>query len=194
MPRPLLVVVSGPPGAGKTALAQRLAEDLGLPLLNKDGFKETLYDSLGWSDLDWSRRLGRASVELLFHSADRLLAAGVSLIVEANFLADLSCQPLRDLQTRYQAAACQVLCFGDAEVIARRFLARIERGERHPGHGDPPTLHELRRLIGTGRGEPLCLDGPVIELDTTDFSRLNLAALTQTISERLASAVAVGRA
>jgi hypothetical protein len=121
-------------------------------------------------------------------------ARGVSVIVESNFSADLSCQPLRDLQTSYQAAACQVLCFGDAEVIAPRFLARIESGERHPGHGDPPTLHELRRLIGTGRAEQLCLEGHVIELDTTDFSTLNPQALARTISDLWPAPLAAERA
>jgi predicted kinase len=120
MPRPVMVVISGPPGVGKTVLAERLAEDLGLPLLNKDGFKEVLYDALGWTDLESSQRLGRAAMELLFHTAGRLLAAGVSLIVEANFSADLSRQEFKDLQTRHRAAACQILCSADPEVVAAR--------------------------------------------------------------------------
>jgi hypothetical protein len=93
--------------------------------------------------------------------------------------------------TRNRAAACQVVCFGDPEVLARRFLERIERGERHPGHADQPTLSESRGSFGTGRGERLCLDGPVIELDTTDFSILDMRPLGRTISELLPSPVAV---
>lgn len=41
-----IVLVSGAPGAGKTTIAQPLAEALGFPLLSKDHIKETLYDSL----------------------------------------------------------------------------------------------------------------------------------------------------
>src|SRR5438067_427180 len=119
--RPLLVVVSGPPGAGKTSLGRQIALYLGLPFLNKDGFKEVLFETLGWSDRGWSRRLGRASMLLLFHATERLLAAGASVVIEANFDADLSCQELRTLQQRYAADACQIQCVGDGEVFVRRF-------------------------------------------------------------------------
>ncbi|MBU0491478.1 MAG: hypothetical protein KKA73_26435 [Chloroflexi bacterium] len=39
--------------------ARRIVRDLGLPMLAQDDFKEILFDSLGWSDQVWSRRLHR---------------------------------------------------------------------------------------------------------------------------------------
>jgi predicted kinase len=84
---PLLVLVTGPPGGGKTALAAPLARGLGLPLLSKDELKESLFDSLGTGDPEWSRRLGRAAVALLFVVAARELEAGRSLVLEANLVA-----------------------------------------------------------------------------------------------------------
>ena len=41
-PAPLFVVVSGPPGSGKSAVAEPLARELGLPLIAKDTIKEAL--------------------------------------------------------------------------------------------------------------------------------------------------------
>ena len=63
------VVVSGPPAAGKSSLAPRLAAALDLPLLAKDVIKDALADALGASDLPRSRELGRAAVHVLLATA-----------------------------------------------------------------------------------------------------------------------------
>ena len=60
------IVVSGLPGSGKTALARALAGELRIPLLSKDVIKEALYDGLGIGDVEWSKRLGRASMDVPF--------------------------------------------------------------------------------------------------------------------------------
>ncbi len=52
---PLWVIVTGPPAAGKTTLVRRIAQDLRIPLFEKDVFKDVLYQTLGFGDKDWSR-------------------------------------------------------------------------------------------------------------------------------------------
>lgn len=72
------VVVSGPPGSGKSTLAAGLASQLGLPLLGKDIIKEALMDSLGASTIDESRRVGGASISVLFALATATSNGGSS--------------------------------------------------------------------------------------------------------------------
>src|SRR5947209_8957094 len=90
---PVVVVVTGAPGSGKTTLAARLAPALGRPLFAKDAVKETLYETLGAPTVEESRRLGRATFGLLYAMAGWLLDAGTGLVLEANFTREWSTTP-----------------------------------------------------------------------------------------------------
>src|SRR5438552_305480 len=82
---PSLVVVTGPPAAGKTTIADALAARLGWPLIAKDPLKEVLADALGVRGRDASQELGVATFDVLFHVLAQLLGSGVSVIAEGNF-------------------------------------------------------------------------------------------------------------
>ncbi len=59
------IIISGPPGAGKTTIGKLLSKELSLPFFYKDEIKESLFDTLGWSDAEWSKKLGVASMKIL---------------------------------------------------------------------------------------------------------------------------------
>lgn len=129
-----IILITGHPATGKTTLAHSLAQELGLPLLYRDGLKETLADNLGWSTEEWSLKLGAATWELLYHLVESLLRANVSHIVESNFPPSRATPRWQQLMAQYPLQMIQVRCEADPMIVAQRHQARQERGERHPIH------------------------------------------------------------
>lgn len=129
-----VILITGHPATGKTTLAHYLAQALGWPLLYRDGLKEKLADTLGWSDDEWSLKLGAATWELLYHLVETLLRAQVAHIVESNFTSTYATPRWQALMTQYPLRIIQIRCEGDPVITAQRHQARKERGERHPIH------------------------------------------------------------
>jgi predicted kinase len=186
MKKPLLIIVSGPPCTGKTALGRRLAKQLSLPFINKDGIKESLFDTLGWKDRGWSQQLGRASSELLWYFAETQLAAAHSLIIESNFDPTFATSRLLALKATVDFEPFQVQCIAAGDILFQRFKARAESGERHPGHVDHLNYAEWQATLRLNRHDALEIGGSVIEIDTTDFQQIDYDSLITTVPLALA--------
>ena len=175
---PLLIVVSGAPGTGKTTLARRVAGEFGLPLISRDSIKETLFDTLGWSDREWSKRLGLASIELLFKLIEVQLEARKTLVAESNFYGHLDGPRFDDLRDRYEFELLELHCITpDLETLIARYEARMASGQRHPGHVELPGHRELKRGLAEGTWEPVTNGGRLVRVDTTDLAAIDYERL-----------------
>lgn len=185
MSRPLVVIVTGPAAAGKTVLGKRLAEALKLPFINKDEFKEILFDTLGWDNRQCFEPLDAASFEMVFHVLESQLQAGKSVVVETAFVPQDHTARFLDLRDAYDYEPVQILCDADEEILFRRFRGRIESGERHPGHADHLTSYaqftELLRERGYGA---LNIGGLLIEIDMAGFDAVDVEDLVRAIRKR----------
>ncbi len=106
--QPVVIVITGLPCTGKTTIGERIATQLNIPFLHKDGFKEVLFDSLGCGDRAWSSRLSKASFELLFYSVEANIACGRSVILEGNFREQEHSEQLNRIASVYQCRICQL--------------------------------------------------------------------------------------
>ena len=177
-----LIIVTGQPASGKSTLAAWLGQQLALPVIGKDGIKEILFAEMGWQDRDWSKQLGRASVEILYHLAHTLLGAGTSLILDNAFHPELASPQLQTLIQKHQARAIQIICQAPSEVLFHRFRQRAESGQRHEGHVDLLSLAELRASLQQQRPVQLQIEGAVIPVDTTDFATVDYGTILEQVS------------
>ena len=171
MSKPLVVLVSGAPGSGKSAQLRELAPKLGLPVIAKDDIKESLGDSLGVGDLEWSRQLGAATWDLLFLLYEKLLAGGASFIAESNFSTRHHPGRFRELMQRYPFVAVEIHCYAEPSVLAERFRGRQARGERHPVHHGAAfeadaTSEQVAEVFATLGHVPLELSEHLFQVDT----------------------------
>jgi len=167
-----LILISGSAAAGKTSLANVLSEKLNLPYFSKDQIKESLFDSLGWSDKEWSQKLGMAAIKLLYVIAESEMSAGRVFIIESNFKDKIDTVQIEQLSRKYGYQVLEFHCFARMEMLIARFKERVVTNRRHPGHVDhlfsesyfDPTVFK-----------PMTLGA--IKVDTSDFAKLDYSEL-----------------
>ncbi|KQX65904.1 MULTISPECIES: AAA family ATPase [unclassified Paenibacillus] len=170
MVKPLLIIVNGLPGTGKTTLAKRLAAEMRFPLFSRDGIYETLFDALDCQNNGCPPLIGPSTFTLLYAYANSLLKVGQSLVIEGFFgRPELRSAEFLQLKLTSDFQPFQILCKTDGEVLLDRFLKRMSTVERHIGHHDQEWIEEEQnkeRLL-QGHLTPLSLGGTVVEIDTT---------------------------
>ena len=137
--RPVLVVVSGLPGTGKSRLCQELSRRSGAVVLESDALRRRLFPRP-----TYSRQESRRLFDLIHAAVERLLRQGVSCILDATNLAERHRQPLYEI-----AAACAAeLLLVEVTAPAAVALARLQQRAATPGslsEADAAVYQRMRR-------------------------------------------------
>ena len=101
-PRPAVIAIGGPPGAGKTTLTARLSSDLGIPRLSSDTIGRIITRSEGIRggavEAYW------IAYDVLFGLCDEFVRAGGPAILDINLGHDFQWQQLARLRERHPTA------------------------------------------------------------------------------------------
>jgi predicted kinase len=177
-----LVVVSGLPCSGKSKVAERLGAELRWPLLCKDTYKELLFDTLGYSDRAWSKRVSGAAYALQFEHSAHLIAGDVSHVLEGNFRW-VEHQARFVTLAKCDVSLLQVHCHAQPAALIERFRVRARSGTRHPGHVDIESLKEIESELAQAQQHPLPLSGKIVDCDTSDDWQTAIDRAVQTVKE-----------
>lgn len=173
--RPLLILISGSPGSGKTTLGRRLSEATRLPHLNRDEI---------WTGLRLTHQRGAPEAVLTrgivaeYGAIEHLLAVGVSLIADGTLYRgefEGNVRRLRDL--------AEVV---NLHVRSNRAAERFEKRERLRSQPAEELERKLRKIveIEAAVAEPLELSCRVIEVANEDDFDPSVEQLAQELVYR----------
>jgi predicted kinase len=173
IPLPVLVVVSGPMGTGKTTLAHRLASALGCPAICRDEIKEGMMHATPGFVPSEGDELTRRTLPVFFGVLELLLTAGVTTVAEAAFQDKVWRPRLEPLLPRAQVRI--VHCVVDADLAFERSLRRGRENPLRRAHPDPSSpAGAVQRHLAFDR---VRLPVPWLEVDTTDGYRPGLSEI-----------------
>jgi predicted kinase len=84
--KPLLIIVSGRPGSGKTTLARKISNTLSYPLISRDEINKGIFHTFNHDhELANKEFVAKATFDTFFRVIELLLSSCVTLVAEAAF-------------------------------------------------------------------------------------------------------------
>ena len=177
MNKPLLVIVTGRPGSGKTTLAHALAREICCPVFCRDEFKEGLCVTEQKKHTELPPDTNGKVYEVFFRAVELVLQARMSLVAEAAFQHKLWAPKLTPLLEFADIRI--VVCSVDSHAARSRFIERgLANPRREQFHRDT-AVHAAKEGIAllVGNYDPPRLPVPTLHVDTTNGYQPDMASI-----------------
>ena len=194
-----VIVLAGMLASGKSTLSKHISNAFSYPVLEKDGIKEEIFDTVGFKCYTEKRNCDHAANAVLLHVLEAVLKSGGSAILDNNFDVQ-SAARLDALLERYGANCITVFLGGETEAFYQRYVERDRLHLRHPGHvvqeryplaeGDSPD-HTMSReefdekFVKRGMTD-IKIRGHRIDIDATYPEKIDIVGIIEQIKGLLA--------
>lgn len=164
--KPLLLVVRGLMGTGKSTLAELLSESLGAELVQTDVLRRTVFQTnnrtVDYGEGIYHARNRDRVYEEMFSRTDAALHEGVSVVLDGTFLTCRLRERAASLAAKHRVRFLIVNCHCRDAVVRRRITRRLAHGES-ASDARPELLDKQRN-----EEEPVRSDQPQCAVDTTN--------------------------
>lgn len=165
-------------------MATEISNAVSVPLFTKDEIKIEILKKFGKKDRAWDVQVGIMAVQFQIQVAENLLAKNQCVILESNYKEEFDAPLLRHLLEKTSAKCLQIVCGAEGSVLIERFRQRETTPERDALYF-PTNVEEFIPKLKKGFNDPLRLPGKVISVDTTDFFRVELASIIDSVRDFL---------
>jgi predicted kinase len=161
-----MIVVTGPPGSGKTTLAHKLSKEIGCPAICRDEIKEGYVITQNISHDELGDGVNAKIYDVFFEIVNAYLKHGITVVIEAAFQHKLWAPRLNELKNvaKLKLLICEV---DPLLALERRHQRLLANPNREKFHGEKEKL-SLSNTSAQQLYEPPFLDVPTLRVNTTN--------------------------
>lgn len=138
--KPNLIIITGPPGSGKTTLSKKLILLMKYPVISRDELKEGYVNTFRIKHSELPKNTNKIVTESFFEFIELALRRNISLIAEAAFQHKVWKKYLGEIKADHNTSI--VICEVNKRLAVKRHIKRgLDDPTREFYHGDPIVSH-----------------------------------------------------